>query len=238
MLAWIGGGGGSKDGVKCSDCGHVCTWLKVHLVGFVDKSSVGGECVRERKDLRIRPSIWAWATGRWNGEDHTRNYFGGAVDIRGSILDVLILRCLSDIQVEMSCRSLDICFKSQGRGAPEKYISKLMEEELWQNEEAKELVLGSETTQAARACGEAVLLWSAMDFGINLIWAHSRCSINVTPLLSFRINCCVFWACLWSSWLNTGVCVLSSLSFSQPFSYQPQCAYVSFRGEGSSGSQP
>lgn len=59
-----------------------------------------------------------------------RNYFGGAVDIRGSILDVLILRCLSDIQVEMSCRSLDICFKSQGRGAPEKYICKLMGEEL------------------------------------------------------------------------------------------------------------
>ena len=52
------------------------------------------------------------------------------MDIRGSILDVLILRCLSDIQVEMSCRSLDICFKSQGRGAPEKYVSKLMEEEL------------------------------------------------------------------------------------------------------------
>lgn len=45
-------GGGHKDRVKCSDYGHV---LKVHLMGFVDKSSVSSVC--DRKDLRMRPSI-------------------------------------------------------------------------------------------------------------------------------------------------------------------------------------
>ena len=145
-MAWIGVGG-YKDGVKRSDFGHMWTWLKVHLVGFVDKSIVGGLYVYERKCLRIRPSTGAWAIGRWNGEDHRKSYFGEVVDIRGSILDVLILRCLSAIQVEMSFRSLDICFEIQGRDAPEKSIPKLMEDELWQNEEAGELVRGSGTTQ-------------------------------------------------------------------------------------------
>ena len=146
--------------------------------GFVDKSIVGGLYVYEGKCLRIRPSTGAWATGRWNGEDHRKSYFGEVVDIRGSILDVLILRCLSAIQVEMSFRLLDMCFEIQGRDALEKYIPKLMEDELWQNEEAGELVRGSGTTQTDRAHGEAVLLRPAMGLRINLIWAQSKCSIN------------------------------------------------------------
>lgn len=176
-MAWIGVGG-SKDGVKCSDFGPIWTWLKVLLVGFVDKSVVGGLYVYERKSLKIRRSIGAWAIGRWNGEDHRKSYFGEVVDIRGSILDVLILRCLSAIQVEMSFRSLDICFEIQGRVAPETYIPKLVGDELWQNEEAGELVLGSGTTQTDRAHGEAVLLWPAIGLRISLIGAHSQCSIN------------------------------------------------------------
>lgn len=34
--------------------------------------------------------------------------FGNVMDIRSSVLDISISRCLSDIQVEISCRPLNI----------------------------------------------------------------------------------------------------------------------------------
>lgn len=80
--------------------------------------------------LKDKTRHWGLSNWKMKWGRQRKSYFGEVVAIRGSVSDVLILRCLSAIQVEMSFRLLDISFEIQGRDALERYIPKLMEDEL------------------------------------------------------------------------------------------------------------